>query len=238
MRFLLDSARIGGRRLVSDSAFSVLFTPQLLVPPGEFYPTSRLTHPHFAAYGMGWFLEDYRGEFVAFHTGSIDGMVAIVGLLPARRAGVVVFANLDHAEIRHALMYRVFDLLLGGPGRDWNAEMHAMYRARSDTAAMARRKLESARVPGTSPSLPLDRYAGTYADSLYPPVRVRVENGALVAEISSYLTADLEHWHYDTFQARWRNQWLGKDLVSFRLGPDGQVAALDLGEGEVLPRSP
>ena len=31
--------------------------------------------------GLGWFQHDYRGRRVDFHTGSIDGMVAIVGLL-------------------------------------------------------------------------------------------------------------------------------------------------------------
>ena len=80
MRFLLDSARLGGKRVLSARGYADLFAPHILVDDKEFYPTAKLTHPRFQAYGQGWFLEDYRGEFVAFHTGSIDGMVAIVGL--------------------------------------------------------------------------------------------------------------------------------------------------------------
>ncbi|HEX7023203.1 MAG TPA: serine hydrolase domain-containing protein, partial [Gemmatimonadales bacterium] len=104
IRFLLAGGRTpDGTRLVSEASFAELFKPQVLIPGASFYPTSRLTRPHFTAYGMGWFLQDYRGEFAAFHTGSIDGMTALVGLLPERKVGMVVFANLDHAELRHAL---------------------------------------------------------------------------------------------------------------------------------------
>ena len=49
-------------------------------------------------YGLGWFQQDYRGRAVDFHTGSIDGMVAIHGLIRDERLGVYVLGNLDHAE--------------------------------------------------------------------------------------------------------------------------------------------
>lgn len=224
IRFLLDSGRVGGRRLVSEPAFTEMFRPQTVIRPGDFYPTARLTRPHFTAYGMGWFLEDYRGEGVAMHTGSIDGTVAIVGLIPDRRIGVVIFANRDHVELRHALMYRVFDQFIGGARRDWSVEMRAMYDSLASAARAQRRRVEAARVPGTRPTLPLERYAGTYSDSLYGDLTIRMENGVLVAAVSPFLTADLEHWNYDTFRFRWRNRWISPDLATFRIGPDGQVA--------------
>ena len=199
MRFLLDSGRVAGKRLVSDTAFAELMRPQVLVPSGEFYPTAKLTHPSFTAYGMAWFLEDYRGEKIVFHTGSIDGLVAIVGLMPARRLGIVVVANRDHAEVRHALMYRVFDAYLGGPERDWNTEIRALYQKARDSVKVAKKEADAKRVLGTKPSLSLDRYAGAYADSLYGSVTVRLERGRLVLAPSAFLTADLEHWNTTRF---------------------------------------
>jgi CubicO group peptidase (beta-lactamase class C family) len=237
LRFLLDSGRVAGKRLVSDTAFAELMKPQVLVGRDEFYPTARLTAPNFIAYGLAWFLEDYRGEKVAFHTGSIDGLVAIVGLMPARRLGIVVLANRDHAELRHALMYRAFDAYLGGPQRDWSSDMRAMYRRLEDSVKTEKKQAEAKRVRGTKPSLALARYAGTYTDSLYGSAVVRVERGHLVLESSAFLAADLEHWNYDTFQARYRNRWLGTSLVTFRLGADGNVSTLDLGDGKVLARA-
>jgi CubicO group peptidase (beta-lactamase class C family) len=237
MRFLLDSGRVNGKRLIDTASFNELFRPQMPVGADEFYPTERLTHPHVTAYGLGWFLEDYRGEYVVFHTGSIDGYVAIVGLIPDRKLGVVVFANIDHAEVRHALMYTVFDRYIGGATHDWSTEMLAMYKALGRKQHAARDSALARRVRGTSPSLPLDRYAGTYADSLYGTATVRLEHGALVLETNPLLAADLEPWNYDTFMAHYRNRWQGEDLVTFQLGPDGKVASIDLGRGEVLSRT-
>ena len=228
LRFLLDSGRVAGRRLVSEASFREMFRPQMIVEPGEFYPTARLTHPRFTAYGLGWFLEDYRGEFVAFHTGSIDGTVAIVGMIPERRLGVVIFANGDHIEVRHALMYRVFDAVIGGARRDWSTEMRVMYDSLREAGRARRRAAEQARVALTHPTLPLDQYGGTYTDSLYGTVTVRLENGALVWEASPFLVADLEHWHYDVFRLRWHNRWLAPALAAFQLGPDGKVAAVEI----------
>jgi hypothetical protein len=211
--------------------------PQVLVDRDEFYPTARLTAPNFIAYGLAWFLEDYRGEKVAFHTGSIDGLVAIVGLIPARRLGIVVLASRDHAELRHALMYHAFDTYLGAPQRDWSSDMRAMYQRLDDSVKAAKKQVEAKRVRGTKPSLALARYAGTYSDSLYGSAVVRVERGHLMLVPSDFLAADLEHWNYDTFRARYRNRWLETSLVTFRLDADGSASTLDLGDGKVLTRA-
>ena len=80
--------------------------------PMSQYPALSLAQPHFFSYALGWFVQDYHGETVWMHTGSIDGMCAIIGLLPERHMGVYVLENVDHAELRHALMYEVFDMYI------------------------------------------------------------------------------------------------------------------------------
>jgi CubicO group peptidase (beta-lactamase class C family) len=235
IRFLLNEGRVGDTVLVQPETLAELFHPQTIIPFTSFYPTARRTHPHFTAYGMGWFLQDYRGEFAAFHTGSIDGTVAIVGLLPARKLGVVVFANRDHAELRHALMLRVFDLYLGAERRDWSAELKAMYDSLDAQGAERRAAIDAQRVPDTRPSLPLERYAGTYADSARGTVTIALEGDRLVFSRSAFLTGDLTHWHYDTFALRWRNAWLGQTLITFRLAADGTVEGVEW-EGAELKR--
>jgi CubicO group peptidase (beta-lactamase class C family) len=132
--FLLNGGRVGEKRLISEGSLQELFTPQTIVGKDGFYPTARLTKPHFTTYGLGWFQQDYDGRAVSFHTGSIDGMVAICGLLRDESLGVVVLANRDHAELRHALMLRAFDLFGPGARRDWSAELLKLY---ADLAAEA-----------------------------------------------------------------------------------------------------
>jgi CubicO group peptidase (beta-lactamase class C family) len=231
LRFLLDSGKVAGRRLVSAPSFAELFKPQQIVQR-PFYPTARLTHPHFQAYGLGWILQDYRGEFIAIHTGSIEGRSAIIGLIPDRRLGVYIFTNLDHSELRHALMYTVFDRYIGpsNPSHDWSAEMRAMYGRIADSTRAAQRAEESKRVPGTKPTLPLERYAGTYADSLYGTATVGLANGRLTLQAGT-VSGQMEHWQYDLFRVTWPDPFWDPAYVSFVIDPDGTVGELRFVDG-------
>ncbi|HEX6750673.1 MAG TPA: serine hydrolase [Longimicrobium sp.] len=225
LRFQLDSTRLGGRRFVSAGRYAEMYTPQFVVPVAAFYPSARLAGTRFVAYGLGWFLEDYRGHFVTMHTGSIDGMSAIAGMLPDQRVGVVVLANVDHAEVRHAILNHVLDLYTGEPPRDWSGELRALYAAADSNARAAFAERLKLRARGTRPSLPLARYAGVYADSAHGELRVRLENGKLVAAVGPRLVADLEHWNWDTFRARFREPGdNGENFITFALAADGSVS--------------
>ena len=230
IRFQLDSARVDTTRLVKRATFAQMWTPQFLIPAAAYYPAARLANPHFTGYGLAWFLQDYRGRLLAMHTGSIDGMSAIVGLLPEKRVGVVVLANSDHAELRHALMYRALDLAAGDSTRDWSTEVLNVYKPGFERAKAAEHARMAQRVRGTRPTLPLASYAGTYADpdSLLGPATVAVEGNHLVVRAGGAWTADLEHWNYDTFRAHWRDPAIGYSFVTFSLGADGKPASVDV----------
>ena len=229
MRFILDSGRVDGRRLLKPETFAELLKPQTMVPPNEFYPSRRLTHPHWTTYALGWFQQDYNGRAVSFHTGSIDGMVAIIGLVPDERLGVYVLANADHVELRHALMLKAWDLW-GPPQskpRDWSTELRTLYSNQRAQGVAAAKAAEAKHVTGTKPSLALARYAGTYADSLYGEATVRSSGDTLRLRVGT-LEGVLEHWQYDTFRVRWDQRWLGTDLITFVLGQDGTPARLEM----------
>jgi len=230
MQFLLDGGRAAGangKRLLSEATVAELFTPQTIAP-FEMYPTTRLVKPHWMTYGLGWFQQDYRGRAVDFHTGSIDGMVAIHGLIRDEHLGVYVLANLDHAELRHALMYTVFDRYGSGPARNWSAEFLKLYDGVKRDAEEARKKEEGNRVSGTSPSLPLAQYAGTYRDPLHGDVEVTMANGALHVRYGSGFVGALSHWHFNTFRAKWTAEWHGTALVTFALDAAGRPTSVEL----------
>jgi CubicO group peptidase (beta-lactamase class C family) len=223
MRFVLDSGRVGGERLLAANTFSELVTPQIRAPV-SIYPALRLVQPHVFAYALGWFVQDYRGETVWMHTGSINGMSAIIGLLPDRRTGVFVLANLDHAELRHALMYKVFDMYTGNPERDWSADLRELFaRARAGAPQEAPRPDATAR-----PSLSVERYAGRYVDSTYGAVEVTVSDGVLRARFGNEDLGRLEPWEYEIFLTRGppprERQW----TLTFVPDGRGNVTALQL----------
>jgi CubicO group peptidase (beta-lactamase class C family) len=229
IRMLLDGGvDASGEVLLSPETVTELFTPQAIVGGDGFYPTARLTNPHWTTYGLGWIQEDYRGRALDFHTGSIDGMVAIVGLIRDENLGVCVLANLDHAELRHALMYRVFDLFDEGPPRDWNSELLELYGGIRAEAEARRTRAEQSRIDGTEPSLALDRYVGSYSDPLHGEVVVSMDDTALRLYCGPGLQGPLSHWHYDTFRVQWDAAWRGRSFVSFVLNAAGEPATLEM----------
>ena len=229
MRFILDSGRVDGKALLERQTFAELLEPQQPVPPGQFYPTARLTRPHWMTYALGWFQQDYEGRAVSFHTGSIDGMVAIIGLIPDERLGVYVLANTDHVELRHALMLKAFDLW--GPtrakSRDWSAELRELYGQQAARATAAAKAADAKRVTGTKPSLPVARYVGVYADSLYGETTITSAGDGLRIRIGS-MEGALEHWQYDTFRARWDRRWQGTTTVTFAIDASGTPARVQI----------
>jgi len=230
MRFILDSGRVGTRRLIQPATFREIMAPQMRAPMEE-YPALTLAQPHFFSYALGWFVQDYQGDVVWMHTGSIDGMCAIIGLEPGRHIGVYVLENLDHAELRHALMYKVFDMYRAQPRaatRDWSGDLKAHFdslRAARRAAAVAD-TTSKAKAGGAQPSLPLERYAGTYVDSTYGTMQVTLANGALRAKFVNYDIGALKHTVYESFSSVRDDPLNGISELTFIPDGNGKVSSV------------
>ena len=181
-------------------------------------------------YGFGWFQQDYDGHAVDFHTGSIDGMVAIAGLIREEGIGVYVLGNRDHVEVRHALMLRAFDALLGSASRDWSAELLALYNGLAEAQQNALEGLRAARAEGTRPHLDPAGYAGTYRHEVGGEIVVRQGDDGLRLDYGPGLEGPLTHWSHETFRVAWDARWRGEALVTFQLDLAGKPMALSLGE--------
>jgi CubicO group peptidase (beta-lactamase class C family) len=236
VRFQLAGGKIGDKPLLSAAAFQETHSPQTIVPLEGFWKISA-QDAHLLTYGMGWFLHDYHGRLVVQHGGNIDGMTSIVALLPEERTGLVVLTNLDQNELTYALMYRVFDAYLKRPAKDWSAEMLKTSRELEAQGKQETKNQEATRITGTKPSLSLERYAGTYSDSVDGDLTIRREQPGLVLQYGK-LVADLSHWQYDTFRAAWRERRLGKMLVTFVLNSEGKVEEMRIPDLATFTRKP
>lgn len=237
INFVLGNTTVNGKEILKQATLAEMMKPQAIIPIGQFYPTTRLTKPHWTTYGLGWFQHDYRGEMVSFHTGSLAGRTAIIGLIPDKKFGIYIFGNIDHAEVRHALMYKAFDMFaFKDNARDWSTEAKALYDGIASAGEKQEEAINTMRTMGTKPTLPLDAYSGTYSDPFYGSMDVSVVNGKLHLRISNDLSGSLDHWHNETFQVAWNKRWWGKDLLAFQLNPiRGTVDSLTI-SGAVLKR--
>jgi CubicO group peptidase (beta-lactamase class C family) len=227
----LDGGRAdGGRRVLSEEAVTEMHTPQMVIRKegswALYFPASRLI-----TYGLGWFVTDYRGEVVVEHGGSIDGMRALVSTIPERDLGLVVLTNRGGQLLPEVVRYRVYDLLLGLEPEDWSTELLAATKKARDEEEEARAKRERERVADTRPSRALADYAGAYEHPLYGRATVTASGKGLTIERGEF-SGDLAHWHFDTFEVRWRDRRMGKPLLSFELDTAGkpvELAIPDLG---------
>lgn len=222
LRLQLSDGRFEGRRLISERMMDEMHTPHTVIPLDT---GSRRLNPytHFQSYGLGWFLQDYRGRLVVQHGGNIDGMTALVGMLPEEHMGIVILTNMNATGMPTALMNRAFDMHLHATPEDWSAKFNARTEALRARAAAAQQKIEASRVPNTHPSLPLEKYAGVYTDSLLGELTVRDSSGSLVLSFGPNWSGTLDHWHFDTFRTRFATPVLGPAFVNFRLGTMGTV---------------
>ncbi len=215
-----------GQRLLSDSVIAEMRQPQNSLRVSTDSTSKRLfPDVKFRAYGFGWNVQDWHDRVLVHHSGSINYTRTHVGLIPEEGIGFAAMANLTSSGLQEALMYRVFDQLLGRPAVDWSAEMLARSRRGGDRQEQP---IDSARIQGTTPSVPLDAYAGTYVDDLYSEVQVTVEGGKLVLSYSPMYVGDLEHWHHDTFRAVWRPVGAGRSFVKFSLDERARITALEI----------
>lgn len=237
VNFVLGNTTVNGKELLKPATLSEMMKPQAIIPIGQFYPTTRLTKPHWTTYGLGWFQHDYRGLMVNMHTGSLAGRTAIIGLIPDKKFGIYIFGNLDHAEVRHALMYKAFDIFaFNDNSRDWNTEAKTLYDALASSAEKQEQAIADMQVKGTAPRLPLGAYAGKYSDPFFGSMEITFTDGRLGLRVSPDLNGSLEHWQNETFQIVWNKRWWGKDLIAFQLHPvTGKVESLTL-SGAVLKR--
>jgi hypothetical protein len=225
VRMQLAGGVVGGKPFLRPQTLAETRTPQTILPMSRdtLFPSI-----HFTAYGLGWVLQDYLGRQQVWHTGGIDGMLSEVRLVPEEKLGIVVLSNSEGHNMNAAIVYRILDAYLGAPARDWNAIFRAQYKAMEARQAAAEKAVLEARVQGTKPSLAIEKYAGTYTDSLYGESTVALENGRLVLRFGPSFTGDLEHWHHDTFRITWRDLRMGTGFVTFALRSNGKIDRVDV----------
>ncbi len=232
LRFLTSGGVHDGKRLLRSANFDAMLTPQSVLYPAGWIQLVDSVSPstHFWSYGLGWRLNDYRSRKVVWHTGGIIGFLAYVGFVPEENLGIAVLSNGDmgYAWLPQALAYRIIDLHLGAPMRDWSRELLALNALDRARGREAERALQAQRVEGAPPSRPMTAYAGRYRNDLMGEVSVVAGPGGLEFRIPEGGDGVLQPWHYDVFRLRLSGTWAGGQFATFAIGRDGAVASVTI----------
>ncbi|AEA44552.1 serine hydrolase [Fluviicola taffensis] len=209
---------------------------QMVVRGGQ--PTDH-SDIQFTNYGLGWFLESYRGHFLVEHGGNINGFSANVAFYPSDSIGIVVLTNQNGSEVPEIVRNFISDKLFALSPIPWNADAK---KAKDEMMAEVK-KLESKadttslQVKNTQPSHPLKDYAGYYSNDAYGNFTVVYENDTL----KTFLAGEkmwMSHYHYDIFNLesvkKEDEEDESKFLLNFASASNGKIdrVSLDLDEPE------
>lgn len=227
VRLQLGRGKFEGKQLISPRMADEMHQAHTVIRVDS---VARASNPdtHLSAYGLGWFLEDYRGRMVVHHGGNVDGFTALVAMMPEEKFGVVFLTNMNGTGLPSALMHKLFDLQLKAPAKDWSGEAWTRLEAARARARQMQVRQEAQRVPNTQPTLPLAAYAGTYVDSLYGDVVVKEENGKLQLTFGPNWRGELAHYHYDAFRVKFDTPVLPPVPVTFQINGAGKVESVQL----------
>jgi len=146
--FQLGDGTYQGKRLISAENMREMHSAQMVISlegeiPKVFFPDSTQL-----SYGLGWFVQDYRGHQLIIHAGDIDGFATMVVLIPEIHTGYFAVINMG-SLYRQVLSNQIADQLLHLPDAGWSKRFKAM-----DVELQAEEKAgkawQSKRTPGTT----------------------------------------------------------------------------------------
>jgi CubicO group peptidase (beta-lactamase class C family) len=178
--FNLARGQAGGRRLVDPAQLARIQSPQVTLPRA-----TREKEVLLQSYGMGWFLDAWRGFLHVHHGGVLYGFSSHVSFLPTENVGLVVLANLNGTPLPTILEGYVYDRLLGLPPTDWTGRARALEDRAKEAWEKARTEeaKDPCGKPKTKAGRPLEAYAGTYRSDGYGTIVVRRAAAGLEATL-------------------------------------------------------
>jgi hypothetical protein len=224
LKLNLGGGKFGDKQIVSEEKFKEMRTPFVSYKEMPFsFPEVLLT-----SYGLGWFIDSYRGHINVHHGGNVPGFTARVSFLPDENFGLNIQTNMNSTSMTHALQYEIFDRVLGVSGGNWSMRYKAEVDKMLEAAKKAKEEAENKRVKGTKPTLDLDAYCGEYEHIGYGKLIVTQTSEGYSYD-ADFNTAKLrfEHYHYDWFNLC--IDTFDAELPSrFTIGKDGKVESVSV----------
>ncbi|MFB6499438.1 serine hydrolase [Bacillus haynesii] len=189
------------------------------------------------SYGLGWFVEPYRGRHMIHHGGNIDGFSSLVAFMPYEKIGLVILTNMNGSFLPNVLAYNIFDRLLGLEEIDWSGRLKGEAEKIMKAALGVDRTADLTKIEGTTPSHALKDYTGVYEHPGYGEIGIELKDGILQALFNSFVMP-LKHYHYNIFEMKMPLTEMAM-LASFGTDKHGHISRLSVpfemaeGAGEI-----
>jgi CubicO group peptidase (beta-lactamase class C family) len=231
----LNNGRYNNRQIVPSSAIAQTRTPNSILGNGG----ALFNKAHFALYGLGWFLQEYNGRKIIYHTGGVNGFVTSVTLIPEEKLGIVVLTNTDANNFYEALKWEIMDAYMGLPYRNYsNLYLGFQKQQDSATAKWTEEKRDTIALR-IKPSVPLSNFLGTYKHDIYGTMTVAMEQDKAVARFEHHKGryAVLEALGGNRFLATFNDSLYGTKVWPFTI-ENGKVKSVTVTVADFVEFTP
>lgn len=227
--FLAGGKTSDGKQFISPRVLRDLWSPQTIMPvnnPGKY-------NTHFAAYGLGFGLNDTAGYKQVSHTGGLEGMVTQITMIPELNLGIIVLTNQQEGGAFQSITNQIKDGYLGKTGNDWVADLSAnRKKAITDAAALTDsiwKKIADAQKDGAKVDMSV--YLGNFADPWLGAATISSKNGSyrFEAKRSPHLTGEILPYKGNTFVIKWDDRSMDADaFITFTTDEDGKATGFTM----------
>jgi len=204
LKLNMQNGKWNDKALINAATLKEIQSSQMVIKGGssaaladkfkEFAPISN--------YGMGWFIQVYRGHTILHHGGNINGFSAFITFMPDTQTGIVILINKDSSLLTYGASLFLYDQLLGVPPRQWSKDIK-QFTDTIKAAAKQKKEKDSSCVENTKPSHPLQDYTGNFNNPGYGDLSVSLKDNSLIITYNN-IPIPLKHCHYDVFTMEYK----------------------------------
>lgn len=220
---LMHDGKYNGKQILSQQMCREMTSPQMLISDGVIKPLENFVDSQ--SYGLGLFLENYRGIPVLQHGGHIDGFIADMCFVPSMDFACTVLTNAENPVSGRAIRCCLLDMLAERQPEDWVAIL-------ADFLKETRVKGETQPVPPSDTQKPCPVSAceicGSYRNPGYGSMEVTCQGDVLLAKLGT-LTLRGTHLRNEYFIFTEDHVLPGEKLEGkIELDAEGIVTSIDI----------
>ena len=121
VQFFMNKGKVDGKPIVSYNNLYQCIIPQTFIPLKKdiYFRNDVAIKKSFLFYGMGWFIQIYRGKTLLYHEGKEFGSNLYISYMPNEDIGVALLFNKEDYKIPHIISYYLYDLFVFKDIIDW-----------------------------------------------------------------------------------------------------------------------
>ncbi len=222
----LDSGKFNGKQILPWKVLQETRKSQMLVNDVS---SKTFKTMNFSTYGLGWFIGDFEGRKIYSHSGGSNGFVTKTDFIPQENLGIIVYTNTDANSLYDALGKQIIESYLSLPYRNLSQIYFERNQKSVETKEQQLQQWRDTVAQNNTPPLKLQHYTGTYRNTLYGDIDIRLEKGKLHIYFSHHPDniGKLEYMKDNKFLCTYSDVTCGVQVTPFSI-KDGKVESVTI----------